>query len=173
MRSLRPCVVATVVLTLAAASATPVTAQDHEAAATWVTMNSSECEVLEGGETTSEDDVERYRGARISCAEQWSDPRVSGAKSVVYNDDCYEGGAPCLYWGTQELVGPDGSWNGWVNGTLDPERGAAGYVVMVGSGGYEGFTFVSHALGPMGDAPASFGLIYEGGPPPTTAPPAE
>jgi len=173
MRLFRLSVVAAAALALPAASAIPVAAQDDGAAATWVTMNSSECEVVEGGDTTSEGDVDRYRGARITCAEDWSDPRVSGTKSVVYNDDCYEGGAPCVYWGSQELIGPDGAWTGWMNGTLDPDRGAVGYVVMVGSGGYEGLTFISHALGPMGEPPAGFGLIFEGEAPPTTDVPAD
>ena len=60
---------------------------------------------------------------------------------MVYNDDCYPAYAPRVYWGPEELVGPDGMWSGWFNGTVDPDRGATGYgatsyVVMVGSGGY-------------------------------------
>ena len=56
---------------------------------------------------------------------------MSGTKTVLYNDDSF-GTAPCLYWATQDIVGPDGTWTGWVNGTLDPERGATGYIVMTG-----------------------------------------
>jgi len=71
------------------------------------------------------------------------------------------------------VVDPDGMWSGWFNGTVDPDRGATGYVVMVGSGGYEGLTFVCHGLGAFGEPAVSYGLIYEGDPPPTSATLAE
>ena len=71
------------------------------------------------------------------------------------------------------VVDPDGMWNGWFNSTVDPDRGATGYVVMVGSGGYEGLTFVGHGLGAFGEPAVSYGLIYEGDPPPTSATLAE
>jgi hypothetical protein len=168
---MRALCVSTITVALLAGSAGTVAGQSDATDATpavWVTAieADSACSA-EGGTSDSEGGVERHRDLLITCADTWSDPRVSGTKTVTYNDDCY-GTAPCLYWGTQEIVGPDGTWTGWVNGTLDPERGATGYVVMTGTGAYEGLTFVSHAMGPFGEPGTAYGLIYEG-PPPATA----
>lgn len=134
----------------------------------WVTSVSSEC-TPGSGTNTSVAGIDRHRDLLITCADTWSDARVSGTKSVVYNDDCF-GTAPCLYWGTQEIVGPEGTWIGWFNGTLDPDRGATAYLVMIGTGAYEGLTFVSHAMGPFNEPGVAYGLIYEGAPPPGSAP---
>jgi hypothetical protein len=99
------------------------------------TQVSSDCEVVSGAHESSEGGVARLRGSHITCAEERSDPRLSGTKTVVYNKDCSEGGAPCVYRGSQEVTGPDGTWSGWANGLIDPHHGATGCVVMVSSGG--------------------------------------
>ena len=166
---MRALCVSTITVALLAGSAGAVAGQSEETDATsavWVTASESACSVEGEGTISSEGGVERHRDLLVTCADTWSDPRVSGTKTVTYNDDCC-GTAPCLYWATQEIVGPDGTWTGWANGTLDPERGATGYVVMTGTGAYEGLTFVSHAMGPFGEPGTAYGLIYEGPPPPT------
>jgi hypothetical protein len=172
MQALRLSLVGMVTLALVAGVSGVVMAQDVSEVAsgptyTWVTAIESACSA-EGGTSDTQGGVERHRELLITCADTWSDPRVSGTKTVVYNDDCF-GEAPCLYWGTQEIAGPDGTWTGWFNGTLDPERGATGYIVMTGTGAYEGLTFVSHAMGPFNEPGVAYGLIYEGAPPPGAA----
>ena len=150
------------------AGSIPGGAQSDERAAEWVTFVEEECTV-EGETHTSGSDagVAWIRDLPLACEVTYSDPRVSGAQSTLYNEDCFgPAGLPCVYWATHELVGPEGTWSGWTNGTTDPERDATGYTVMTGSGDYEGLTFVSHAAGPFGETPTGFGIIFEGDSPP-------
>ena len=167
MRTLRLSLVGPVILVLLAGLGSVVVAQDDEGGAVWVTLMDEQCSAPDDAVFTSgdEDGKAWLRDYPLDCTVTWSDPRISGTRTTVYNDDCL-GDAPCVYWGTHELAGPDGTWSGSSNGTTDPDGNATGYTVLIGSGGYDGLTFLAHAMGPFGEPPSGFGIIYEGDAPP-------
>ena len=108
-----------------------------------------------------------------------SDPRVSGTGTVVDSwEACYLMGAfyptGCIYWGTQRIDGPDGSWEGTWSGVDDEVLGRSTYLLLMeGTDAYAGWSFVAQVLGPGTGDPNTFsGLIYEG-PLPPWEPPAE
>ena len=106
---------------------------------------------------------------RTTCEVTFDDPRVSGIATTSGNYDCHAT-AGCATWGTQEIVGPDGSWHGSFAGTIDTaftERAAS---VMTGTAGYEDLTLILNAVGPLDEAPTAVGIIYEGSPPPFPEP---
>jgi hypothetical protein len=150
-----------------------VTAQDATAPAVWVTGPDTQapCEVGDVETLIEDGPVTGHRGLSISCTDDFGDPRLSGPSVKHYNDDCYEG-AGCVYWGTQELMGPDGSWVGTFNGTMSPDGSGGSYQVLVGTGSYEGLTYVGLAVGQFGEPPKVIGRIYEGDPPPMMMPAA-
>ena len=166
MRIVRLSLAATVSLVLLGWSGGAM-AQGQDATTTWLTGPGiqASCEVgdvesvIEDGPSTS------HRGLSITCTDDLGDPRLSGPSVKVYNDDCYEG-AGCVYWGTQELTGPDGSWIGTFNGATDPEGSGGSYQVLRGTGAYEGLTYVGLAIGQSGEPPRVFGQVFEGAVPP-------
>ncbi len=103
----------------------------------------------------------------ITCGITSSDPRLSGIQSSDFNQDCYtsDGGEVCVYWGTQGIVGPDGTWEGWFTGTVGEDGNGYRYVVLAGTGGYEGLTNIRHAIGPVPYGMEA-GVVYAGQPPP-------
>ena len=147
----------------------PVAGQDESQSkgAVWVTGPATQapCEVGDVEMVIEDGPVTGHRGLSISCTDDLGDARLSGPSVKLYNDDCYAG-AGCVYWGTQELTGPDGTWTGTFNGTTDPQGSGGSYQVLVGTGGYEGLTYVGLAIGQFGEPPRVFGRIYEGDPPP-------
>ena len=106
------------------------------------------------------------------CDLEASDPRVSGSLRGTFGDDCFgETDDTCVFWNTEEITGPDGSWTGWVWGTHHPEQpGGQSLMTLLktftGHGAYEGFTFLLHGVGPLGGELDFYGLVYEGVPPP-------
>jgi hypothetical protein len=174
MRTLKLTIVGTVTLALLGGLAGAVAAQSEEAdvivgpSATWVTFTEQECSV---GEVTPVQDgaIQRTRGVVATCDVTMSDPRVSGTATVVSNYDCHAE-AGCVTWGTQELVGPDGSWIGSYTGTIDAAFTERGFTVLNGTAGYEGLTFIVHATAPLGGTPPVAGIIYEGEVPPSVEP---
>jgi hypothetical protein len=145
----------------------PAAAQETEALAAWVTGPGTQaaCEVGDVESFTQDGAMSRHRGLSITCSDDLGDPRLRGASVKVYNDDCVEG-AGCVYWGTQELSGPEGSWIGTFNGTTGPDGSGGSYQVLTGTGSYEGLTYVGLAVGQFGEPPTVFGRVYEGDPPP-------
>jgi hypothetical protein len=121
----------------------------------WVEQVSLDCDIGEPA-VTEEDGFLSVRGLDYRCELVTSDPRVTGSITGTYNDDCW-GVVPCIKWGNEELTGPDGTWVGGWQGTIDAAGTHTDYKVMSGTGGYEGLTFVWHGVGPR-----AFGLIYEG-----------
>jgi hypothetical protein len=116
--------------------------------------------------------AKRLRGLSFTCDNTFTDPRVSGRGSVVYNEDCFEDGV-CVGWGTAKLDGPDGAWTGWWNEIDDEADNTSFYIVMTGTGAYEGLTFVRFSTGVWERFPNEYGVIYEGDPPPVEPPSAE
>jgi hypothetical protein len=155
-----------------------VVAQSTEAdamtgqSASWVTFIDQSCS-LEAARITSDGDIQRMRGTRTVCDVTFDDPRVSGVATTSGNYDCHATGG-CTTWGTQEIVGPGGSWRGSFTGTIDPAYTEHALSVMTGTAGYEGLTLIIHAIGPLGEPPTVVGIIYEGSPPPVPeAPPTQ
>jgi hypothetical protein len=111
--------------------------------------------------------------ATINCTDVMSDERVSGPDSGEWNYVCHsDADMGCTYWGTTEIVGPDGTWVGTYTGTDDPglweagEGGAVMIQVLEGTGAYEGWTFVAHIVTDLSNPATVNGLIHEGPPPP-------
>jgi hypothetical protein len=169
MRTMRLTLAAAVALVLLGATSGVAVAQVDPGTAVWVTGSDVDCAVVQGPEATTEGTLHSYRGMGLACTAEMSDPRLSGPASKVYNEDCYDEW-PCVYWGTHEIEGPDGTWVGAYAGTFDPEQQANGYFAFTGTEAYEGLAFVGRAVGAFG-APATVeGLVYEGDPPPIAVP---
>ena len=68
-----------------------------------------------------------------------------------------------------DLVGPEGTWSGWFDGTEYNWTGESKTdlnIVLTGSGAYEGLVTVQHATGPFWGPMTLAGVIYAGDPPP-------
>lgn len=91
---------------------------------------------------------------------------MSGPEHGEYWSACYQASG-CIYWGTAEIDGPDGTWTGPWSGMDDAVLGLASFHVdFEGTGAYEGWSFLAHWQD-SGSGEAEFsGLIYEGHRPP-------
>jgi hypothetical protein len=108
-------------------------------------------------------------GMLFTCQVTYSDPRLSGTQTTMWNERCFSAGG-CVNWGTQEIVGPDGTWTGWLTGSEDPDGNTNLYMVLTGTGDYVGLTSIRHASGRFWKPLDQVGLIYGGDPPPVLAP---
>ncbi len=170
MRSLRLSLAGMVVLVLLggltlaalARSGGPDTMTGQSAA--WVTFIDQSCSAEEVA-LEQDGDIQRMRAVRTTCEVTFDDPRVSGTATTLGNYDCHAT-VGCTTWGTQELVGPDGSWSGSFIGTIDLAFTERATSVWTGTAGYEGLTFIANAVAPLGEIPTVVGIIYVGGAPP-------
>jgi hypothetical protein len=105
------------------------------------------------------------RGLPTTCEVTLSDPRLGGTQVIVDNSDCFQRDG-CIHWGTMEVVGPDGTWQGWYTGTEFPDGSTNLYIVLTGAGEYEGLVNIRHASGSYWNALEQVGLVYQGPPPP-------
>jgi hypothetical protein len=108
-------------------------------------------------------------GLPFICEVTYSDPRLSGTQTTLWSERCFSAGG-CINWGTQEIVGPDGTWSGWFTGSEDPDGNTNLYIVLTGAGDYAGLTSIRHATGRFWKPLDQVGLIYQGDPPPILAP---
>ena len=122
------------------------------------------------GDMTVEGDgsvsLERFPG---ECAAEFSDPRVSGTSESDIAEVCFNEAATsdaCILWGATELTGPDGTWAGTWTAIHDESGGLPTWSVMQGSGAYDGWTFVSLTPDQLNAGSSTFGIVYEGPPPP-------
>jgi hypothetical protein len=169
MRTLRMSLAGTVILMALGGLSSMVMAQEDPGTADWVIGTDADCAVVQGPEATTDGALSSYRGMGLACTAEMSDPRLSGPASKTYNEDCYDEW-PCVYWGTHEIAGPDGTWVGAYTGTFDPGQQANGYFAYSGTEAYDGLAFVGRAYGAFG-APATVeGIVYEGSPPPLALP---
>jgi hypothetical protein len=149
---------------------------------------SGPCTTIDRGTRGTSDGLVRLAtGARdqtFECEMAISDPRVSGTATGTFNDDCFAGGPrgfECVFWGTQTIEGPDGSWDCTYSGTGDPMGGNDGLILHVcaGTGGYDGLTFMAQEVvsfedpADLGDGTSIHGVLYEGPPPPPLEPASE
>ena len=103
----------------AAVAQDPVVATGSENV--WLTLKSWPDECNRGSlgpdHTAGEGDgFEWLRGFETGCEVTFSDPRVSGTVTQVWNEDWHKTGKArgvLLAWGQEELTGPSGSWSGW------------------------------------------------------------
>ncbi len=166
MRTLRLSLAGTVMLVLLGGLSVAV-AQDEGVEPTWTTLVEEQCMLAEDDAHTSETDgkLTRVRDYDLACEVTFTDPRVSGMRSTLYNEDCL-GSFPCVYWATHELAGPDGTWSGWTTGTVDPDRTAIGHSVLTGSARLRGSDVRLECHRQVRRTTLAYGLIYEGDPPP-------
>jgi hypothetical protein len=183
MRTLRLSLVGTVILMLLGGLGGVALAQDDPMAPAKVTGTWAG----EGGEFefTPMDgySLGRAWAPEGSTTVSASDPRVSGTATTEWWNACYLVGpddppyypSGCIYWGTQRLDGPDGSWEGSYRGVDDESLGQAFHLLLMeGTGAYEGLSFVAHVQDPFTGEPVTMtGLIYEGPLPPWEPPLAE
>lgn len=104
-----------------------------------------------------------------ACTWTASDPRLTGSATGQFTGDVSderpgEGFRTGLSWLAYELVGPEGSWSGheylmWT----DPFQH---FIVLSGSGAYEGWHYVAAATTTAGPPIDWMGVLYEGEPPP-------
>jgi hypothetical protein len=126
---------------------------------------------LEDGTLTYEDNgVSRSRDATVSYTMVANDPRVSGTLTGSWNSDRWgvlEDGA-LVQWGDVVLTNDDGTWEGSFAGAYASDYG--GDILTrwtVGTGAYEGLTFLFWLDTPNGSFTGPwYGLIYPGEPPP-------
>jgi hypothetical protein len=143
----------------------PVLAQSPSAPAqaAWVTGTQT-CTTLDQGTSATVDGVSQVRAQTQSCTHTMTDPRVSGEVTVTLNTD-HRGPAGMTFWGTEEIVGTDGTWRGSFSGVVDPQGVVGGFGIYEGTGAYAGWTYINHAYGD-GSAPTLDGTIFQGPPPP-------
>lgn len=120
-----------------------------------------------GYSDTNVNGVTRGQIPEFTCTITMSDPRVTGSAKGSLFDACYPASG-CIYWGTYEITGPQGTWAGPWSGVDDPNLGKASFqIILQGTGAYDGWTFLAHWLDPMDGGPATAtGQIYQGPPPP-------
>jgi hypothetical protein len=154
----------------------PTTAQDQPVVATgpgnaWVTVVKETCGWRQAGTSGTAEGFGWVRGFPIRCTKTFSDPRVSGEYQILRGQDCFgKDEIPCVIWETVAANGPDGTWTGWTNGTVDAGVVQRWITVLTGAGAYEGLTFVLHGVSPSADGKTDqVGYIYQGNPPPTAS----
>jgi S-formylglutathione hydrolase FrmB/CubicO group peptidase (beta-lactamase class C family) len=116
--------------------------------------------------TTSANGVDSFRDQVVRCTYSASDPRVSGPEVAHLSGDCYTY-AGCVYWDTQVITGPDGTWVGGHFSADDPMGKVVMQGVYHGTGAYEGWSYVERLDPSTSEVD---GLIYPGAPPPVVAP---
>jgi hypothetical protein len=161
-----------------ASSPQPSPVYGDSSTAVAIHIESPECVTKpeEAGTTDVVNGVRQMRGWARHCRYDAADPRFSGWSDILVNSDCYLADySRCVRWGTERIPGPDGDWAGsfW-GGQLD--RGIRfNYEVMVGTGAYAGWSYVSYmnmaALG--GEEWVIDGFIYQGPPPPVPEVPTQ
>ena len=77
------------------------------------------------------------RNLLFTCEVVFSDPRLTGTQTTRLTEQCFGRGG-CVNWGTMDIVGADGAWSGWFQGTEDPTGQTDLHIVLTGSGAYEG-----------------------------------
>jgi hypothetical protein len=116
-----------------------------------------------GGTEVQVGDVTQTRGVLITGRFTMNDPRVSGTGTGLINIDAH--GVVGPEWGTTRLENAGGAWEGtvagasWDNGESSDLSGW-----LVGSGGYEGYTYYWH-IRTSGIYGTVEGIIYPGPPP--------
>ncbi len=104
------------------------------------------------------------------CIAVFDDPRVSGISRSEITEACFKEAATsdaCVFWGTTELSGPDGTWVGTVNSIPDGTLSTLpSWSVLEGTGAYEGWTYWLHTPDQSDPSAMASGVIYEGPPPP-------
>ena len=123
-----------------------------------------------GDRTVQEDDSVELHLFRGRCSGQMSDPRVSGTYESDIQEVCFKeaGDRVCMLSATGEIQGPDGTWVGTWGSVHDATlTGLPTWSVMEGTGAYEGWTYLHHAVSPFGsDDSGTSGMLFEGPPPP-------
>jgi diacylglycerol O-acyltransferase / trehalose O-mycolyltransferase len=102
----------------------------------------------------------------IRCAEQASDPRVSGMakRTITLEPESPDQGA--LMWDDILLTGPEGTWTGTGYGVMEQGGETHNLEIMSGGGAYQGLVYATWGtVGPNGDATYT-GLIQPGTVPP-------
>ena len=127
-----------------------------------------ECKTDAAPATTVVSGVTQKRDGTRHCRYDAADARFSGWSDIVVNSDCYrEDYSRCVRWGTERIPGPDGDWAGSFWGGQLGGGIRFNYEVLVGTGAYEGWTYVAYmnmaALG--GEEWVIDGFIYQGPPP--------
>lgn len=115
-------------------------------------------------------------GWGLECANAASDPRVTGPATIVatYDISTPNDTGQGILVARVTLTGPDGSWIGRMYETvIDTTNGPSRVLqILAGTGGYEGWVYVTSADVPFGVGATPFdwestGVVYQGPLPPT------
>ena len=181
MRMLRPMLAGTVTLALLGGlAAATATADDEAASAVHAVGTFTLDEILTPGtETYTSGGVRQLRGRVATPQEDWSDSRLSGVSTLVFNEDEY----PELMgpkWGTTRLENDGGAWEGsYLAIQLPRDEGPdipTYLTTMVGEGGYAGLSalcFAVYAQGPGWEGAEPECIIFPGSVPVIDGSPAE
>lgn len=148
-----------------AASPTPTPVPPTDGEGDEVVSGILELPALEHSYTTETvNGVTQYRGGIVRMTQTMNDPRVTGLVRFEFAMDAYTTAAS--EWGTFTLLNEAGTWTGTCTGGSWMEGdGVAWGCWLVGSRGYEGYTFFQAVVKELGQAPVVHGVIYEGAPP--------
>ena len=170
MRTVRLSLVGTVILALLGGfAAATATADDDAASAVHAVGAFTLDEMITPGTVTyTSGGVRQLRGLVATQQEDWSDSRLSGVSTLVFNEDEY----PELMgpkWGTTRLENDGGAWEGsYLAIQLPRDEGPdipTYLTTMVGEGGYAGLSalcFAVYAQGPGWEGAEPECIIFPG-----------
>ena len=103
--------------------------------------------------------VRQFRGGIATTTETMNDARVTGTGTWSFSLDLYTDAAP--EWGTFKLENAQGAWEGTCTGaSWNMGVSAIGGCWLIGSGGYEGYTYYRYM-----QTTEIQGIVFEGSPP--------
>ena len=185
MRTLRLSLVGTAILALLGGVGSAVVAQDKAEddgvpSAVHAIGALAMDELIEQGDVQyTPDGVRHLRRLVATQTEDWSDPRLSGISTLVYNEDEYPEFMGTK-WGTSSLENDGGAWRGTYLGFQLPRDEGPDIPVylstMVGEGGYTGLSalcYTVYAEGPGWEGAEPECLIFPGPVPTIDGSPAE
>jgi hypothetical protein len=130
------------------ASATPVSASSTATSDRLLVSGTAVCDILNPDTEGTKGGVSTYK-ATLSCAEEMSDPRVSGQDECRLTEAAFEGGDAFIAWfrcENQTLTTDGGTWQGESYGsefTYPGDGGlyTTGHATFIGEGAYEGLVY--------------------------------
>ena len=172
MRTLRLSLTGTVILALlGGAGGVAIAQMDAEADAVYVTPVSEEPVSSDSGTITRGQTLYSSRDGENVFISEWSDPRVSGKTTVVWNVDVDPKTGQGIMWGTNHIENDGGTWEGSFSGIEYEPLGDDDYYTvngwLTGDGEYAGYTFFFQvdAYQYGGPTRKAHGIIFKGQPP--------
>ena len=122
------------------------------------------------GRFDERDDVYRHRDSVLTGVGEFSDPRLSGASTVIFNVDVDPSTGQGIMCGTIKLENDDGTWEGAYTG-MEFETSDGDFFTssgwLSGSGSYAGYSAYIQTTANQGGAGTgtTHGVVFKGQPP--------